>query len=243
MPEEKPMSINIQAKNDTSFLFSGLSSSQGSSFNSMSWLKDYGLVKSGAYSKLMKAYYSDSDDKSEAASKITNVKNPVTSKNTASDAYNKVSEAAGQVRTSIKSIREADEEDKDLLASTVRNFVKSYNSMVKAAEGDAVNDASISGRLTYLSSLSGGFSEKMSIAGISTAKDGTLELDEDKLKAADSKDIKDLFAERSSYGYSVDVSASMIQNNASYAASRASLYNGTGTSITGSYGYSFDLFT
>ena len=85
--------------------------------------------------------------------------------------------------------------------------------------------------------------EKMSIAGISTAKDGTLELDEDKLKAADSKDIKDLFAERSSYGYSVDVSASMIQNNASYAASRASLYNGTGTSITGSYGYSFDLFT
>ena len=54
MPEVKPMSVNIQAKNDTSFLFSGISA-KNDSFNSMSWLKDYGLVKSGAYSKLMKA--------------------------------------------------------------------------------------------------------------------------------------------------------------------------------------------
>ena len=238
----EPMSINIQAKNDTSILFSGMSA-KNDSFNSMSWLKDYGLVKSGAYSKLMKAYYADPDKKSETASKITNVKNPVKEKSTVSDSYSKLSEAAGSVKKSIKSIQDADEGDKDLLLSTVKNFVKSYNSMVKAAEGDAVNDASISGRLTYLSSLSGGFSEKMSIAGISTAKDGTLELDEDKLKAADVKDIKDLFAEKSSYGYSVDVSASMIRNNADYAATRASLYNGAGVGVSGSYGYLFDTMT
>ena len=242
MPEVKPMSVNIQAKNDTSFLFSGISA-KNDSFNSMSWLKDYGLVKSGAYSKLMKAYYADPDKKSETASKITNVKNPVKEKSTVSDSYSKLSEAAGSVKSSVKSIQDADEEDKDLLLSTVKNFVKSYNSMVKAAEGDDINDASISGRLSYLTVMNGGYSEKMSIAGISTSDDGTLKLDEDKLKAADAKDIKDLFAEKSSYGYSVSVSASMIQSNADYAATRASLYNGTGTSITGSYGYSFDLFT
>ena len=91
------MSINIQAKNDTSILFSGMSA-KNDSFNSMSWLKDYGLVKSGAYSKLMKAYYADPDKKSETASKITNVKNPVKEKSTASDSYSKLSEAAGSVR-------------------------------------------------------------------------------------------------------------------------------------------------
>ena len=47
-------------------------------------------------------------------------------------------------------IQDADEEDKDLLLSTVKNFVKSYNSMVKAAEGDDINDASISGRLSLI---------------------------------------------------------------------------------------------
>ncbi len=242
MPEVKPMSINIQAKNDTSFLFTGISD-KNDSFNSMSWLKDYGMVKSGAYSKLMKAYYADPDKKSETASKITDVKNPVREKSTVSDSYSRLSEAAGSVKKSIESIQKAGEEDKDLLLSTVKSFVKSYNSMVKAAEGDDIKEASISGRLSYLTVMNGGYSEKMSIAGISTSEDGTLELNEDKLKTADVKDIKDLFAEKSSYGYSVSVSASMIRSNADYAAARASLYNGAGTGVSGSYGYLFDTLT
>ncbi len=238
------MSINIQAKTDYSSLFSTLPNSKNDSFNSMSWLKDYGLVKSGAYSKLMKAYYAD-DKTSESASKIVSKDvNKAVGKSTSSESYGKVAEAAGSVQASIEKIQSATKEDTDLLVSAVKSFVKSYNSMIEAAaDKEVVNDSSISSRITVLSSLSGGYTEKMDSMGLTAKKDGKLELDEEKLKAADAGDIKDLFAEKSSYGYSVNVSAGMIQSNATYAATRNSLYNGTGTVAGSANGYMFDTLT
>ncbi len=238
------MSKNIQAKTDYSSLFSSLPNSKSDSFNSMSWLKDYGLVKSGAYGKLMKAYYAE-DKTSESASKIVSedVKK-ASSKNTSSESYGKVSEAAGAVQSSIEKIRKASEEDTDLLVSAVKSFVKSYNSMIEAAaDKEVVNDSSISSRITVLSSLSNGYTEKMDSMGLMAGKGGKLEIDEDKLKEAKASDIKDLFAEKSSYGYSVSVSAGMIQSNASYAATRSSIYNGNAQAAGVSNGYMFDTLT
>lgn len=238
------MSINIQAKTDYSSLFSSLPNSKSDSFNSMSWLKDYGLVKSGAYGKLMKAYYAE-DKTFESASKIVSedVKK-ASSKNTASESYGKVAEAAGSVQSSIEKIRKASEEDTDLLVSAVKSFVKSYNSMIEAAaDKEVVNDSSISSRITVLSSLSNGYTEKMDSMGLMAGKGGKIEIDEDKLKAAKASDIKDLFAEKSSYGYSVSVSAGMVQSNASYAATRSSIYNGNATAAGVSNGYMFDTLT
>ena len=176
------MSINIQAKTDYSSLFSGISA-KNDSFNSMSWLKDYGLVKSGAYGKLMKAYYAE-DKTSESAAKIVSkdVKK-ATGKNTSSESYNKLSEAAGAVQDSIEKIQKATKEDTDLLVSAVKGFVKSYNSMIEAAaDKDVVNDSSISSRITVLSSLSNGYTEKMDSMGLIARKDGKIEIDEEKLK-------------------------------------------------------------
>ena len=238
------MSINIQAKTDYSSLFSSISGSKSDSFNSMSWLKDYGLVKSGAYGKLMKAYYAD-DKTSESASKIVSKDvNKATGKNTVSENYGKVAEAAGSVKDSIEKIRNAAREDTDLLVSAVKGFVKSYNSMIEAAaDKEVVNDSSISSRITVLSSLSNGYTEKMDSIGLIAGKDGKITVDEEKLKAADVSDIKDLFAERSSYGYSVSVSAGMVQSNANYAATRNSLYNSSGTAAGVPNGYMFDTIT
>ena len=50
------MSINIQAKTNYSFLFSGLSSTASNAASS-NWLADYASIKNGSYAKLMKAYY------------------------------------------------------------------------------------------------------------------------------------------------------------------------------------------
>ena len=238
------MSINIQAKTDYSSMFSSLSASKSDSFNSMSWLKDYGLVKSGAYGKLMKAYYAE-DKTSESASKIVSkdVKN-ATGKNTSSESYGKVAEAAGSVQSSIEKIRKASEEDTELLVSAVKSFVKSYNSMIEAAaDKEVVNDSSISSRITVLSSLSNGYTEKMDSMGLMAGKGGKIEIDEDKLKAAKASDIKDLFAEKSSYGYSVSVSAGMVQSNASYAATRSSIYNANAAAAGVTNGYMFDTIT
>ena len=65
------MSINIQAKTNYSFLFSGLSSSASNALSG-NWLADYASIKNGSYGKLMKAYYAkDSGDSKTAASTIT----------------------------------------------------------------------------------------------------------------------------------------------------------------------------
>ena len=65
------MSINIQAKTNYSFLFSGLSSSASNALSG-NWLADYASIKNGSYGKLMKAYYAkDSGDSKTAASPIT----------------------------------------------------------------------------------------------------------------------------------------------------------------------------
>lgn len=240
------MSIKIQAKTDTSFLFSGLSATKDNGFNSMSWLKDYGLVKSGAYSKLMKAYYSDDEgDTSKTAKSLVSDKAKLMSANkTVSDSYNKISESAKTVQDSVKKIQEAAANDTELLISSVKSFVTGFNSMIDAAADSSVkNDYSISGRISVLSSLSNGYTEKLTSVGVLRRPAGKLEIDEDKLKEAKADDIKELFAEKSSFGYGVSMSAEMIQDNASYAATRQSLYNASGFANAGSYGYMFDQFT
>ena len=65
------MSINIQAKTNYSFLFSGLSSTASNAASS-NWLADYASIKNGSYAKLMKAYYGKENNASKtAASDIT----------------------------------------------------------------------------------------------------------------------------------------------------------------------------
>ena len=112
-----------------------------------------------------------------------------------------------------------------------------------AADSSVKNDYSISGRISVLSSLSNGYTEKLTSVGVLRRPAGKLEIDEDKLKEAKAEDIKELFAEKSSFGYGVSMSAEMIQDNASYAATRQSLYNASGFANAGSYGYMFDQFT
>ena len=77
------MSINIQAKTNYSFLFSGLSSSASNALSG-NWLADYASIKNGSYGKLMKAYYAkDSGDSKTAASHITNRKTSTEAQKTA----------------------------------------------------------------------------------------------------------------------------------------------------------------
>ena len=60
------MSINIQAKTNYSFLFSGLSSTASNAASS-NWLADYASIKNGSYAKLMKAYYGKENTASKTA--------------------------------------------------------------------------------------------------------------------------------------------------------------------------------
>ena len=148
------MSINIQAKTNYSFLFSGLSSSASNALSG-NWLADYASIKNGSYGKLMKAYYAkDSGDSKTAASTITKKD---TATDTAKKALAKVETTTDALKESAdallatgkkdlftqKDITTKDENgvesttkgyDTDAIYSAVNSFVTNYNSVMAAVD-------------------------------------------------------------------------------------------------------------
>ena len=91
------MSINIQAKTNYSFLFSGLSSSASNAVSG-NWLADYASIKNGSYAKLMKAYYGKDNNASKTAAST------ITKKDTATDTAKK---ALAKVETATDALKES----------------------------------------------------------------------------------------------------------------------------------------
>ena len=91
------MSINIQAKTNYSFLFSGLSSSASNALSG-NWLADYASIKNGSYAKLMKAYYGKENNASKTAASDITKKD--TTKETAKKALAKVETATDALKES-----------------------------------------------------------------------------------------------------------------------------------------------
>ena len=91
------MSINIQAKTNYSFLFSGLSSTASNAASS-NWLADYASIKNGSYAKLMKAYYGKENNASKTAASDITKKD--TTKETAKKALAKVETATDALKES-----------------------------------------------------------------------------------------------------------------------------------------------
>ena len=91
------MSINIQAKTNYSFLFSGLSSTASNAASS-NWLADYASIKNGSYAKLMKAYYGKENTASKTAASDITKKD--TTKETAKKALAKVETATDALKES-----------------------------------------------------------------------------------------------------------------------------------------------
>ena len=76
------MAMNIQSRQDISFLFSSLGSSAANVAGS-NFLGEYASIKNGSYGKLMKAYYSKTgNDSAKALVKNSKNNSPVTSQET-----------------------------------------------------------------------------------------------------------------------------------------------------------------
>lgn len=242
------MSINIQAKTNYSFLFSGLSSSASNALSGK-WLADYASIKNGSYGKLMKAYYAkDSGDSKTAASTITK-------KDTAKKALVKVETTTDALKESAdallatgkkdlftqKDITTKDENgvesttkgyDTDAIYSAVNSFVTNYNSVMAAV--DDVSDTTVNNRTESLGNTTIANSKQLAKIGITMKNDGTLSLDKDAFMKADMSAVKNLFQGNGSYGYRVSAQSSMINFAADHASTRTSLYTGT-AGYTGLY--------
>ncbi len=230
--------MGISLKNDYSYLFNSMNKSSGAgALSDMSWLSDYASIKSGAYGRLIKAYYAsdESDDKTKAQtlSKLTNTNVKQTSDET--KAYTQAASGAEALTKSIDNIAKLDADaDEDKLYEAANAYVKSYNDVVDTASATA--DKSITNRLTSVRTTTAANEKVLNKLGISIGNDGKLSIDKDTFKAADKSNIRELFGNRGSYGAAVRVSAEMIRSTADYDSARSDTYTPTGSysSVVGS---------
>lgn len=241
------MAINIQAKQDMSFLFPSLGSGAASVMGS-NFLSDYASIKNGSYGKLMKAYYGETGKdtvkaftKSAASKRSQKVQTSEETK-----AYTKVQTTSDTLKESAdallskdlykkKDITTKDENghettvngyDTEAVYKAVSGFVSSYNSVVNSMDG--TNNDTLERRVDYMDSQTRRNSKSLQAVGISVNDNGTLSLNKDTFMKADMGKVKSLFGDNGSYGYQISAQASLINYAADHAANKGSSYTTTG---------------
>ncbi len=213
--------INVGTNQDSSYLFQSLSSSSGGMGN-LNFLSDYASIKNGSYAKLMKTYYGTVQGSSTAATGKKYSSNNVLEKILEAKKNPKVSkdvqESNAKLSTGLASLSgsvSALQSDKtytdtangqsaaDKVVSAVKAYVKDYNSVVSAAKG-----STLTGKTAYVANMmrsTAANADKLSEIGISINSDGTIELNEGKLKTADLSKVQELFSPDNimSYGSTV----------------------------------------
>ncbi len=233
------MSVNFWNNNSKGTLFG---SGSGSGLNSLySMLSDRSTIKNGSYKKLLKSYYGtgSSSAASGKSGKSGNVldkileekKNPKVSKE-AQEANENLTSGLTTLKSSVSALQNektyTDTENgktaADKVVSAVKAFVSDYNTVVNAAKGSTL--ANKTAYVANMMSSTAANADKLAEIGITVNGNGTIELNEAKLKEAGTAKVQDLFSSKDimSYGSSI---ASRLQF--------AGAASGTG-STTGSTG-------
>ncbi len=233
------MSINIQAKTDYSYLFSGLSTSSRTNTSNLSWLSDYAMIKSGSYGKLMKAYYAESSSdevKAVANSSKTNASKLNTSSATSKDD----TETIAKVKSTTDDLKETADNllkkgtdsvfgkgNMEDIYSAVDGFVKDYNSVLDTM--DDVNSTSVLSRARTMVQNTAVYSDQLGKVGITINDDNSLSVDKEAFLKADESTVKNLFNTTGSFAYKASASASLMNYAAEQEADKASTYTSIGT--------------
>ena len=221
------ISFDVQAtKPDYSHLFSSVGSAAGNAASS-NWLGDYAAIKNGSYGKLMKAYYADS--KGESAWQSTGT--TATSKSSKSNVLDRILEekrhpkvskeaqkANAELTSGLSSLKTSVsvlQNDKtytdtangqsaaDKVVSAIKSYVSEYNNVVTAAKRSTL--ASKTAYIANIMQSTSANADKLAEMGVTINANGTLQLNEGKLKTADLSQVQDLFSNNDimSYGSKV----------------------------------------
>lgn len=243
--------INVNMKQDYTYLFQGLSSSSGGLGN-LNFLSDYASIKNGSYGKLMKAYYGKNANSSTAktSKSDTTTKKSISTAADSAKTLSAIEKSADELKESAdalitkgsksvfnkKSVTTKDElgfehttkeYDTDAIYKAVSDFTKDYNSLIEQA--GASGTRSIINRTNSLINMTDANEKLLSEVGITINDDNTLSLDEETFKNADMTTVKSLFNGNSSYAYRVSAQASLIDFAASTESTKANTYTGAGT--------------
>ena len=203
-----------------------LPSSSSATFGNLAGsLGDYGLMRSGSYSKLVKAYYNNMESNSEQAATtkgLVNARDMAKNLKTAAEdlSHMNFSKVTKTVKDADGNESKTTDYDRDALYGSARDFVKSYNevldSAVKVDKESVLRRALSMTRRTELSS------NLLKDVGITIGDDNKLSIDEDTFKKADMAAVTTLFKGSNSYASRVASDASSIANISGNAASTAS---------------------
>lgn len=237
--------INVNARQDYSYLFQSMTTSRGNSLGNLNFLSDYASIKNGSYGKLMKAYYAkDAADKAASTGKDTETKKKSIS--TAADSAKTLSEiekAADAMKESADSLlvkgsksvfrkknekaTVSEEYDTDAIYKAVSGFVTDYNDLL--SKTSAASSKNLQSKADTLAAVTSANAKLLSRVGITVNSDSSLSLDEEVFKKSDMGTVKNLFGTTGAYGYKVSAQASMIDYTAAKESTRSNTYTANGT--------------
>lgn len=203
---------------NSSFSSSSKNSNTSALYDLYSSLGDYGTIRSGTYSKLLKSYYKKTG--STTSSESSDNKTP--DKTTATEASALKSDA--DTLTSAKFT----EENRSQLTKNITDFTESYNDLVKATSSSTNN--AVSQKYKSLTNLTSKYSSVLSSVGVTVNSDKTLSVNSDTLAKANMSTLKSTFSGTYSYTSQVGNYASLIYSANSNGVD--SIYTGNGTIST-----------
>ena len=170
---------------DISSMFGGISNAGNSSYT----LSDYASIKNGSYKKLMKAYYAQEKEESEAAggdshAKLLSVKSTADSLKEAADALQ--SNKLWQKKEIVNKDEETGEESKtfdydwDAITKAVKSFVDAYNNTLERVGSSDTKDVLMVG--SWMAKMTSKNANVLARAGIEIGNDNKMTLNEEKLK-------------------------------------------------------------
>ncbi len=237
--------INVNARQDYSYLFQSMTTSRGNSLGNLNFLSDYASIKNGSYGKLMKAYYAkDAADKTASKGKDTETKkNSISTAADSAKTLSEIEKAADAMKESADSLlvkgsksvfrkknekaTVSEEYDTDAIYKAVSGFVTDYNDLL--SKTSAASSKNLQSKADTLAAVTSANAKLLSRVGITVNSDRSLSLDEEAFKKSDMGTVKNLFGTTGAYGYKVSAQASMIDYTAAKESTRSNTYTANGT--------------
>ena len=214
----------------------GSGNRSGYSNSILSNLSQLSSIRSGAYSKALKAYYGKNNNAVQKNAAENKIKSYDYNKGTELSAVSKESSelvlAAKKLMAAGKDSLFSDKEkyDADAAFKSASEFVSNYNETLSAA-GKTANTVvnSAAGSMTR---LTGAMSKSLGSIGITVGKDGRISISEEEFRNAGYDKVRSMLGTSGSFAGIIASSAQRLES----AAEQQNRYSGLGNGIYGKYG-------
>ncbi len=197
---------------------------------SSNFLADYASIKSGSYKRLMKSYYGMGSSSSTSATGksgssggyvldkiLEERRNPKVSKE-AQEANENLTTGLSNLNKSVSALRNEStftdtqngQSAADKVVSAVKAYVSDYNDVVSSSKRSTMSNKAA--HVANMMKSTKENAEKLAEIGVTINRDGTLKVNEGKLKAAGTSKVQELFSPKDSLSY-----GSMIASRAQFA--------------------------